>query len=362
MKRTIAMGVAACVAAMIGILQPGNVSQAATKANAKECRLQLFDSIDLVVSDSGDLYVPVSFDGHPGMMSLTLSSGLSFINEGALESLGLPTERAPIEAYINGAKAIRLARFRRLAIGNAGFGKGEFLVNAGSVQTIEVAGKPVLGALGTEAFTVVDFELDLSRRKLTLFSQDHCPGNVVYWADEWGSAPLYISPVGTLYFPVELENRKVEANFEPGAPFTRLSTDVTKRLYGFDTSSPGIETEPSPRGGEPESHFRAMQLTAPGMTVRNSRIRLVPAPAKMRADIQCTLQFSGRRGGGVGYSGCENRYPMNLGRNVLTQMRFYFATKEKKIYFTLANATKGAPAAPAAPDGTGGQPSQPLSR
>ena len=30
---------------------------------------------------------------------------------------------------------------------------------------------------------------------------------------------------------------------------------------------------------------------------------------------------------------------MALGRNVLEKLRLYFATKEKRVYFTLANAT-----------------------
>jgi hypothetical protein len=343
--RTRTTAFVALLAAAVGMACPGNTLLAAE--DPKECKLTMYDSIDLIVASDGDIFVPASFNGHAGVMSLTLSSAISFIHQSSVEQMGLDTRRSPVLAYINNVKATQLAKFKQFAIGNAGLGKGEFLVNSAPVTRTEVDGKPVLGALGTEAFTVLDFELDLSRKKLNLFSQKHCRGSVVYWADDWGSAPLYLSKIGTMFFPVELENKKVEATFAPGAAYTRLTTDVTQRLYGFDENSPGIEKEPAKDGDEPNAHFRAMQMTARGMTVRNSRIQLVE-PATQRASGKltgCKLETSGRTGGGAGYSGCENTYPMHLGRNVLNQMRFYFATKEKMIYFTLANATKaGAPA------------------
>jgi hypothetical protein len=82
------------------------------------------------------------------------------------------------------------------------------------------------------------------------------------------------------------------------------------------------------------AHYRAMRLTAPGLTVSDTRIRL-SVPRQLGG---CILETRGRKGGGVGYTGCENVYPMSLGRNILTQLRLYFATKEQILYFTAVGA------------------------
>jgi len=193
-------------------------------------------------------------------------------------------------------------------------------------------GKPVFGVLGSESFAGVDFELDFSRGKLNFFSQDHCPGRVVYWADDWGSAPLLVSKLGTFYFPVELEGQKVEATFASAEPLTRLTTDVAKRLYGFDEKSPGVEVEVLPGYRRPVAHYRAMQLTAPEMLVKNVHVRLAKRPSGV-----CPLLMPAPESGAVGYD-C-NSYPMALGRNVLSKLRLYFALRERKLYFTLADRT-----------------------
>ncbi len=324
---------------MSGLLAFAVSGFAAEPATPKDCSLKMFDSIDIVVGD--DVYVPVEIDGHAGVMSLSLESGISYLDESTVGTLGLKKSLSPVEATIDKKKATQMGGFKALRVGKVNFGKGRFLINRGKEKEAP-AGLPNFGSLGTEVFKGVDFELDLSRNKLNLFSQDHCPGRVVYWADEWGTAPLMAGEFGTIYFPVELEGLKVETTFAPSEELTRLKTDVTRRLYGFDKTSPGVETEPSPDDSEPMAHFRAMELTARGMSVRNSRIRLTDPP-----DKTCSLSTSGRKGAGAGYQGCHNIYPMALGRNVLSKLRLYFATQEKMLYFTIADATR-ATKAPAA--------------
>jgi hypothetical protein len=320
-------------------------------AAAKDCGLKQYGSIDLVVGKEArtgndllvgkEYFVPVTIDGHSGLMSFALNTGISLFHEGAVESLSLKTKRAGVTAAAGDTKLNRLAQFKSLALGDVTFGKGGFLVHPGQPAPEGPDGKPVFGILGTEALTIVDFELDLSRRKLNLFSQDHCKGEVVYWAKDWGTAPFYIGPYRTLYFPLELEGRKIEATFAPGSAASMLSVDVTKRVYGFDKDSPGVQTVPYE--GDTLAHFQAMQLTARGMTFNNSPVRLRDSPNASDAIVSCKLELRSQESGAVGYSGCENRYPMALGGNVLEKMRIYFATKERKIYFTLADGSVNGP-------------------
>src|SRR5262249_42095875 len=142
-----------------------------------------------------------------------------------------------------------VANFTSLKIGKMRFDSPEKFLGLPVTQKEgrrKQNGRTVFGVLGPDILAAVDFELDLSRGKLNLFSQDHCQGQVVYWADDWGTAQLMAGKLGTIYFAAELEGQKVEATFSLAEPFTRLNTDVTKRLYGFDEQSPGVETGPQP--------------------------------------------------------------------------------------------------------------------
>jgi len=257
------------------------------------------------------------------------------------ESLSLSDDRK---------KAFWVADFESLRLGTVPIARGgTFDINPEAPVRTGPDGRPVFGMLGTEAFAAMDFELDLSRRKINLFSQDHCDGEVVYWAHDWGSAPLHIGHYGTIYFPLELEGRKIEATFQPGSAASVLSVYVTKRVYGFDKGSPGVQVVASD-DGKTAAHFRAMQMTARAMTFHNTPVRLIDAPPKSGRG-SCKLRFGGPESGAIGYSVCGNVYPMALGGNVLEKMRIYFATKEKMVYFTLADGSVGekdatAPATP----------------
>jgi hypothetical protein len=323
---------------------------AAESDTSKPCALTMYDSITIV----GGEYVPVTLDGHRGLMLLGLASGVSTLSENTVTALGL--KRSPPEAradrHPRGATAtitvrrptLPVAKFNALQIGKINFGEGTFFVVSGDHRGAAPDGRPIFGMLGTDVLGVVDFELDLSRRKLNLFSQDHCAGQVVYWADEWGSAPLMTGAEGTIYFSLELEGRAVEAIFSPTAPFSWLRSDIAKRLYGFDEKSPGIQTVHSADGSQSVAYYRAMELTGHGMSVKNSRIELADSMK------DCRVRIQRRESGAAGYDHCMFVYPMALGRNVLQELRLYFATKEKMLYFTRADATsmKNAPAADAA--------------
>ena len=108
---------------------------------------------------------------------------------------------------------------------------------------------------------------------------------------------------------------------------TTLTTDVTRQLYHFDDHSPGIESE-TDASGKTISHYRAMQLDAVGFKVTNAQITLLE-PLRL-----CHL---GTRFGAAAYEVCTAIPPLVLGLNVLKKLRVYIASKERVLYFTLAD-------------------------
>ncbi len=224
-----------------------------------------------------------------------------------------------------------MAEYEELTVGDLKYSKGFFLVAPMPIDTPVIEGVEVIGWLSGSAFRGVDFELDLAHRKFNVFSQDHCPGEVVYWSDQYSSAELLRGKTGELFFAVELEGKKVYAAISNSRPVTTIGTDVTRAFYGFDKSSPGIEEVRAPDGAA--YHYRAMQLTAPGLTVTNARIQLIDHDGD-----ECPLD----RGRKLARYRCVGGYPMYLGSDVLRQLRLYFARKEGKLYYTSAEATLGA--------------------
>jgi hypothetical protein len=206
--------------------------------------------------------------------------------------------------------------------------KGVFLVAPKPLGIPPFDGLRVVGTLGGSALRGVDFELDLAHRKLKVYSQDHCAGGqVVYWTDQYTSVPLLHTRSGAYFFAIELEGKKVYAGLSNSATVTTLGTDVSRALFGFDKSSAGIEETHEADGTT--YHYRAMSLTAAGVSMANARIRLVD-PVK-----GCELSKKKRD---VARYVCDGIYPMSLGGDLLQQLRMFFATKEGKLYFTSANA------------------------
>ncbi len=126
---------------------------------------------------------------------------------------------------------------------------------------------------------------------------------------------------------MELDGKKIETTLATGNKFTTLSTEVTKRLYAFDASSPDIESE-TDTSGYTTSHYRAMKLSAQGLDVINANIKLLEPPG-----LGCVLT---NRSGVAAYDGCYGRHPLQLGLSVLSKLHVYIATKEKVLYFTPA--------------------------
>jgi hypothetical protein len=227
-----------------------------------------------------------------------------------------------------------LANVYELQLGNVKFNKVQFIIYPGTASLEMYNGLPIVGSLSMDMLENVDFELDLAHKKLNLFSQEHCAGKVVYWTNEYASAPIFKSRIGTLYFPMELDGKKVEATFHTADQNSSLSTEITKKVYDFDEKSEDTEKVTAPNGSA-TYFYRAMTISAPGLAINNARLRLDTSsskgcvPSKRISDTKA-----------AGYTGCMGIYPLTLGRDTLSKLRIYVATKEKMIYYSSANATK----------------------
>jgi hypothetical protein len=328
MRRNGLLGVLSLLAA---ISSPSTLHAASTP----DCNLKRYASLDLIGDPSLQLVVPATLQDSQVYMVVHTSHAYGSITESEVRRLSLATHPVPasMEVFAGNHSIKQVARTKSFTLGRTKYDSAEFLVVSDSTLAPKIS-----GILGMTFFANMDIEIDIANRKLNLFSPDHCPGEVVYWSRTYDSVPIRFGELGEFYFPMQLDGKKIETTLATGNATTSLSTEVTKKLYGFDASSPDIESE-TDASGNTTSHYRAMKLSAQGLDVINANIRLV-APA----GGACVLAH---RSGVATYDGCLGIHPLQLGLSVLSKLRVYIATKEKVLYFT--PAVVNAPAAALSP-------------
>jgi len=284
------------IAAIVALCFVAYVSRAADSTVSNECHLKRLASIDLAIR--GDVVLlPVTINDHMAWMQLDTANIASLLGTDGAKGLNVSVQSLPRSAEVDMGKSriTEVARPASFSLGPVKIEKPELLLSPYVRSTSLVSGKPIVGILGLDMLWSVDFELDFANSKLNLYSQDHCPGTVVYWTDNYSSAKIMRGPMGNYYFPLELDGKRIEATISTAYAANAITVDATKRLYGFDEKSEGIETEQDPQGRS-ESHYRAMTITGQGIKITNARMRIVTTTVR-----GCYLTSSG---GVAIYAGC----------------------------------------------------------
>ena len=286
------------------------------------------------------LLVPVNINGVSALMILNTGSGISMIDAAAVADLHLQRRQLPsgVPLFSSDKRVNEIAHADDFTIGRTHYRGVDFPVLPLKIPSSS-EGLPIVGGLGMDILGSIDLDLDFIHGKIGLFSQDHCPGQEVYWASRYDAVPIHRSALGDFYFPMELNGKKIQATLSTDNPVTTLGTDVYKKLYGFDEHAEGIETE-TDATGHVLAQYRAMALTTNGLKIMNARILLIEphGPCKvitpaLAPDHAATYD-------------CLGSVPLKLGMNVIRKLHLYLAMKEKMLHFTAAADDEAAPALP----------------
>jgi hypothetical protein len=299
---------------------------------AKDCALMRYASVDLEMLGDRAL-IPVMIENEPARMALNLQSAITGIWQPAAGEIGLVLKNLPANSklYFGQTRLSQYTTVTDLTIGSLHLKGLHVLIAPDTRHSFQAADSaPIVGIAGMDFFAHVDFELDFGNKKLNLYSQDHCNQPPVYWTDTFASTPIKRGALGNAYFPMELEGKLIAAALDPDRSGISLTTDVTKRLYGFDEHSAGIDTEHNSKG-RPSNYYRAMALTTPGLKITNARVELLHS--------DCRLDTGFGRNALAQHSDCVGaEAPLRLGMDVMRKIHWYFATKENVLYFTAADA------------------------
>jgi len=309
---------------------------AASSAQAAECQLKQFTSID-VTGLPDRILVPTTFGDTPKTFSLDLTTSLNYVAEATAKSSASRPGPSPRSFPTRHSALTRPAYAPKFQFGAV---KGEDVEFLMLPQSFAQAGTD--GRLGTKIFDKLDLELDMAHAKMNLFLPDHCPGKVVYWTKTgFAQVPYKKDLAEQNIVPMELDGQPVSVVLHTGGQ-SEIGMNAMRRLFKLDENSPGMTPVGSQPDGRKYYHYPFKTLVADGLTVGYPNILVRGEPLQEECNGRAREEEVRAQGhvSEVGrvivtrYGGSDIR----LGLSVLTKLRLYFSSQEKLIYLTGAGA------------------------
>lgn len=299
----------------------------ATQVHAEQdCRLKRVAVLTLSREAGGDYTIPLTIGGKEQQFILGLNAPYSAVSGSiadaeAYETHKLPDLLRPVIGHETVDTEVVVPDFQ---IGPV-HAKNYHMFRAASGMGRD---HDLAGLAGLDILEKFDVDLDLKNARLTLFSQDHCEGQVVYWADDYAVVPFTIDKSGHIAFAMQLDGKKLSVDFDVSKGPALMPLPAAKRLFDLSETSPDMEK----LQGSSETYYRFpfKSLSLDGVAVLNPAIVLYPASGP---ECRPDLHFVGGR-----ESRCFGMSDMRLRADELDKLRLFFAFKEKTLYATAADA------------------------
>lgn len=311
------------------VLALGALSAPLSPTNAEEtCQLKRYGVVDYETDSTAHIYIPATIEGISTHMMLDTGAFWSVMRRDLAEAANLSIGNADFYLYDAVGEKLTKSATADTKLGTLGYGKAEFFVSP-PVQGVPIEKEG--GVIGQNLLAKVDIEIDNAGRKISFFSQDHCKGEGVYWADEAVTLTFKKQPkrsaIGSnlkkfdknqIDMPIvaaELEGETISVLFDTGATYSVLDIDHAKRRFGVAPGSSGVTASGklySGSGQEMDTYtYTFKTLTIAGIKFENVPVRL--------AKLDDSAQFI-------------------LGMNEMKKLRLYFASKDGMIHITAADA------------------------
>ena len=297
-------------------------------ARAQQCELKRYISLDMHESPSGDILVEVMIEHTPRLMIVDTGGVVSEVAENVANELKLPQREIPPDTLIYGVDGTRMKQYVTVHALDAGIIHSDKWVALMAPANPDWTAQNIAGVLAPDFLKNFDLEFDFAAKKLNLFSQDHCEGQVVYWANESTSIPFDLSEEGHINITLSLDGEELRGALDTGATITTLLAPKAHALFGIDENSPGVVHEPDGS----LSHVQLHTLNVAGITVQNPTIYLLPDAVNSAYMSEMGTSFFA--------ADVQKRLgpQMLLGTNVLRKLHLYIAYKEHKVYATAVDA------------------------
>lgn len=301
---------------------------AATASAEESCQLKRYGVVPYETDASSHVYIPATIEGVSTHLKLDTGSYWSVMRRDLAEAANLSIGNADFYLFDVAGEKLTKSATADVKLGTLGYGKAEFFISPPIPGiTVEHEG----GIVGQNLLAKVDLEIDPAGKKISFFSQEHCKGAGVYWADEAVTLTFKKQPkraeIGSnlkkfdknqIDMPIvaaDLEGETVSVLFDTGATFSVIDSDHAKRRFGLTPDSAGVTASGklySAAGEAMDSYtYTFKTLTIAGIKFENIPVRL--------AKLDDTKQLL-------------------LGMNELKHLRIYLASKDGLIHITAADA------------------------
>lgn len=289
-------------------------SSTALAEQQQPCALQQRVSLAMTTEADGLATVPATVNGLQGQMILDTGSLYSATTQGIAAKLGLPLFMNPYASLANSVTPNGMVLVK-LRLGDIASNWGMLVIPDSAMPST------LSGLLGQDALSSFDVEFDSHDGKLNLFLPNTCTTNAAYWTHgPVAVVPFDMNKSAHMVIKAFLDGKQVNALLDTGSSSSYMSIEKAKDVFGLSDDDPRLKPVREARinGGAltPISAFPFSSLQFEGVAIANPQIALVPN------DI-FKLEYGA---------------DMILGENVLKELRFYIAYKERKIYLTGAEA------------------------
>jgi len=338
------------------------VGATTSNARADDCGpLKLLTSVDLTPLPGGRMLVPVTINGVPKKMLLGTAGDFTTLNAALVKELNLNaliTRRAKLIDSAGNASRMYV-HAQSFQIGTLEGKDFPFLITPDPITGESAAFD---GILAGDVMAHYDVEMDFATGKMSIFSQDHCPGRVVHWPasvvavvpfQERGPLPAGLDEQRRRFaehqdfhirVPVSLDGKNFLATINTGSPLSTISAGVAKYEFGITADSPGsvplglVDRDPDQK----VFGHTFSSLTLDGVAVANPRFAILPDLAGSKDPDNNLL--AGSRTQHVD-DGIVSQ--ITIGMDVLRRLHIYVAFDERKLYITPATQRASDAATPA---------------
>jgi hypothetical protein len=285
--------------------------------------------------DEREVFVPVSLDGQSRYMLLDTGGALDQLTPQAVVDLGLKSWRTPTLRFydVQGDYADGATVVPDFSIGSLVGHNVNFVITPGSPFAND---RNIAGILGPGILRYYDVSVDFGAGTLTLLSQDHCEGRVIYWhAQTVAVIPMQVQQAtGHIVVPVALDGRSLSALIDTGADATVLNLSAAENDFGLDVRRAGLMPVRRLGGRDNPMVYRHQfgWLNFSGVMVANPVIDIIPDLAGRTGPRTAT-------GTRIPDLDLQQGLPdMLIGMDILHHLHLYIAYGEQKLYITSAVA------------------------
>jgi predicted aspartyl protease len=295
-------------------------------------------SLDMTPAGEGVVSVPVSINGTMHKFLVDTAGMYSQIASDAAQKIGLKEAGQGPELYGAGGKIhLGIATADSFKIGNneaKNFHLGIRHVQQGTSS----AGASFDGFLAPDMLSLFDVELDFAKKKMNLFSQDHCPGKVVYWTQSGYAVLPFRFATGQseshITLDMTLDGHEMRTDFDTGSSDSTMRKKAAVQIFGLDENSPGVTKSPNATAEFPVLRKQFGSLTFGGLAVQNPIIDILPSTE----EDSYRMEHSEKSRDDPIYGSNLVTENLTLGMNVIGKLHVFIAYKEHKVYITDAGA------------------------